>query len=144
MPPESTRTRPGRARVKSQPTVLIFDSKAQHARKRAPIAKKSRPCPSSFAFIISQDDKLNDDDRRLVKTHAMQHVLEKKQRSAITIDTLSDYHALENEPLEHTFTPGSTPSNESSTSSPQAPPSNLIIFPIETQPYMLRLIHNCA
>ena len=145
MPPESTHG--ARAKAKIQPTILIFDSKPQPAQRRGSRAKRPRSAAfaPSFAFIhVSQDDKENEDDRRLIKTHAMQYVLSKKQRVTGKLEPLSEYSALDNEQPEDIYAPGSAETTGSAGSSPHAPPSNLITFPIQTQPYMLRLIHNCT
>lgn len=137
-------TPPDRAEAKIRPTILIFDSKPQHAQRRVSKVKKPTSAAPSFAFIqISQAEKVNEDERRIIKTHAMQHVLYRKQGLTGKLKSLSKHVAYESGPFEKSDAHGSTGLNGSIRSNPQAPPSNLLTFPIQTQPYMLRLLHNC-
>jgi hypothetical protein len=120
-----------------QPVVVVFDSKPRYPRQKH--AKKSRK-PSTdasgktFVFVnVSRPGKADEESRRLVKTHAMQDVLRRQSGSCSKLEVMS---------LKRLCLPQESP--QFVDSSPQAPPPHLFIFPIQTEPYMLRLIHDCA
>jgi hypothetical protein len=126
-----------RTSCKIQPVVMIFDSKPRHPRhKHAKKPKKPSAAASgkTFAFVnVSHPGKADEESRRLVKTHVMQDVLRRKSGDCSQ--------------LELKFPKSlclSQDSRRSVESSPQAPPSYLLTFPIQTEPYMLKLVHDCA
>lgn len=132
--------------AKVQPMIMVFDSKARHRQKRRPKLKKPKTIASApaFAFInVSQLGEEDEDSRRLIKTHVMQNVLRRaeKQEAKSNPDTPPESSMPENEFFKRTCVRQTTQSMENL---PQAPVSNLIVFPVQVQPYMLRLIHNCA
>lgn len=135
-----------------QPVMIVFDSRIQnHQKRHSKIRrkpKKKRPAVSqpAFAFINSSKPEKNDEvSRRLIKTHVMQNVLRRveKQKVDPQIETHMDSGLVfqEEGSLECIYDHQNTRWMERS---PQAPLSNLIAYPIKTQPYMRRLIHNCA
>lgn len=122
---------------KTQPVIMVFDSKPRYLRQNQ--SKKSMKSSAAaskktFAFInISRTGKPDEESRRLVKTHAMQDVLRRKSG--------------ESSKLAAKFPKSlciSQDSPRSMESSPQAPPSCLLAFPIPTEPYMLKLVHDCV
>jgi hypothetical protein len=126
-----------RASCKIQPVVMIFDSKPRHPRQKH--AKKPRK-PSAaasgktFAFVnISGPGKADEESRRLVKTHAMQDVLRRKPGDCPKLEARSPKSLCLSQDFPRFVE-----------SSPQAPPSYLLTFPIQTEPYMLKLVHDCA
>lgn len=132
------------AKVQPEPMIMVFDSKARHRQKRRPKLKKPKPktiaSAPAFAFInVSQPDEEDEDARRLIKTHVMQNVLRRAEKSKP--DALSELSMPEIESFKRICVRQTTQSMENL---PQAPASNLIVFPVQVQPYMLRLIHNCA
>lgn len=125
-----------RASRKIQPVVMIFDSKPRHSRQK--YAKKPRKSSTAsgktFAFVnISRPGKADEESRRLVKTHVMQDVLRQKSDDCPKLDVKS--------PTSSCLSQDSPRSMESS---PRAPPSYLLVFPFQTEPYMLKLVHDCA
>jgi hypothetical protein len=136
---EASRSQISGARVncKIEPVVMIFDSKPRELR---PKHAKDRKMPSgaasakTFAFVnTSQPGKTDEESRRLVKTHVMQDVLRRKSGGCSKQETR--------------FFPGlclSQDSPQCAGNSPRAPPSCFLIFPIQTEAYMLKLIHDCA
>jgi hypothetical protein len=126
-----------KASCKIQPVVMIFDSKPRHPRQKNDKKPRKPPTAASgktFAFVnISRPGKANEESRRLVKTHVMQGVLRQKSGDCSKLDRKSSKSLC----LSQDFT-------RSVESSPQAPPSYLLTFPIETEPYMLKLIHDCT
>ena len=128
-----------RASCKIQPVVMIFDSKPRPPPQK--YAKKPRGLSTAtsektFAFVnISRPGKADEESRRLVKTHVMQDVLRRKS---------GDCSRLEVTPPKSLCFPHSQDSQRSAENSPQAPPSYLLTFPIQTEPYMLQLVHDCA
>lgn len=137
--------RRGLRNAKVQPMIMVFDSKARQQKPRSkPKKPKTIAYAPVFAFInVSRPGAEDEDSRRLIKTHVMQDVL----RRAETQEAKNKPHlptelsVLENEPLRRIYVRQTTPSTDDL---PQAPPSNLVVFPVEAQPYMRRLIHNCT
>jgi hypothetical protein len=125
-----------RASLKIQPVVMIFDSRPRNTRQKH-AEKPRRPFTASgktFAFVnISRPGKADEENRRLVKTHVMQDVLRQKSGNCSKLEVKS--------PTSSCLSQDSPRSMESS---PQAPPSCLLIFPFQTEPYMLKLVHDCA
>ncbi|KAH5865662.1 hypothetical protein HBI92_115920 [Parastagonospora nodorum] len=125
-----------RANLKIQPVIMIFDSRPRNTRQKH--AKKSRKSSTAsgktFAFVnISRPGKVDEESRRLVKTHVMQDVLRQKSGDCSKLEVMSP---TSSDLLQH--------SPRSMESSPQAPPSYLLIFPFQTEPYMLKLVHDYA
>jgi hypothetical protein len=115
---------------------MIFDSKPRHARQepKKPPKNCSAASKKTFAFVnTSHPVKADEESRRLVKMHVMQEVLRQK---------LLDRSKLENEPskrLCHSRDPSLFKGI-----SPEAPLSYLFPYPIQTEPYMLKLVHDCT
>jgi hypothetical protein len=128
-----------RVSCKIQPVVMIFDSKPRHPhQKHAKKPRKSHVAASGkrFAFVnISRPGEVDEVSRRLVKTHVMQDVLRLKSGNC---------SKLEAESSESLCLPRDPWFSRSTENSPQAPPSYLFVFPIRTEPYMLKLVHDCA
>lgn len=126
-----------RTHRKVQPVVMIFDSKPRYPRKKHAKKPKTSCTTTSgkaFAFVhTSRPGKADEESRRLVKTHVMQDVLRRKSGGCSKLEVGS--------PTSLCLCPDSL---RSKGGSPQAPPSYLLIFPIQTEPYMLRLVHDCA
>lgn len=132
--------------TKVQPMMIIFDSKPRQRQKRRPKLKKLKTMASApvFTFIkVSRPDEDDEDSRRRIKTHVMQNVLRRaeKQEAKSKPDTPSDLSIPENESIGGICVRQRAQSMQNS---PRAPPSNLIPFPVQVQPYMRKLIHNCA
>ncbi len=132
--------------AKIQPMVMVFDSKARHRRKHRPKLKKPKTTlsPPAFTFInVSHPDEDNEDCRRLIKTHVMQSVLRRAEKlEARSMPNIhSELSMPEDEPSKNIHVQSTTWSMENS---PRAPPSSLIVFPVQMQPYMPRLLINCA
>lgn len=129
-----------------RPVVIVFDSNSRHRHKRRPKLKMARAIasPQTFAFInISQPDREDEDSRRLIKTHVMQNFLQRaeKQNTRSKVVTVFELSTPKDDSLKSIC---ACPAFRSTENSPQAPPSNLIILPIQMQPYMLKSMHDCA
>lgn len=119
-----------RAGCEVRPVTMIFDSKARAPRQR-PVRISMKPSAAAtgqkFAFVnTSGPPKADEESSRLVKTHVMQEVLRREgHRKRKT--KLSDRCDL-----------------AIKLPAPRPPPSDLRVFPIETEPYMLKLVQHCA
>lgn len=120
----------------AEPVIIVFDSRSQKQRRKhdRKYAKLPTTLPTkSFAFINTSDMHGQDEDsRRLIKTHAMQDVLRRRSQKLSRPQMESE----DNSVAAQDATPISR-------SSPHAPLSSCLIFPIKTEPYMHKLIHNC-
>ncbi|PVI00753.1 hypothetical protein DM02DRAFT_526291, partial [Periconia macrospinosa] len=83
---------------------------------------------------VSHPGKVDEESRRLVKTHVMQDFLCSK--------SVGCFKDVEVKPLKGLCLIEGTPWPVGN--SPQAPPSFFLTFPIQTEPYMLKLVHDCA
>lgn len=135
--PSHTPTLPASARI--QPVVMIFDSKPRESRKKRvkkPKIGSATASGKTFAFVnISRPGKADEESRRLVKTHVMQDVLRQKSRDCST------FKAKSQESMSLCL---AQTSHRSVGSLPQVPPSYHPTFPIQTEPYMFKLVHDCA
>ncbi|KAH7378439.1 hypothetical protein DE146DRAFT_626470 [Phaeosphaeria sp. MPI-PUGE-AT-0046c] len=125
-----------RASCKIRPVVMIFNSKPRHPSQNTKKPRKLHATApgKAFAFVnTSRPGKADEETRRLVKTHVMQNVLRRKSQgfSKLEVNFLPSLCLSENSP-------------QPIRSSPQAPPSYLLTFPIHTEPYMLKMVHDCA
>lgn len=126
-----------RPKGKIKPIVMIFDSKPRHARQKnakKPPKNYSAASKKTFAFVnTSHPVEADEESRRLVKTHVMQEVLRQK---------LLDRSKLEKEPTKRLCYPRDPPLFR--VILPEAPLSYLFTYPIQTEPYMLKLVHDCT
>jgi hypothetical protein len=126
-----------RASCKIPPVVVIFDSEPRHQRQKnanKPRKPSAAASGKTFAFVnISRPGKADEESRRLVKTHMMQDMLRRKA---------GDYSKLRVKSPKSLCVSQDSP--RSVESSAQGPPSYLLIFPIQTEPYMFKLVHDCA
>ena len=129
-----------------RPVMIVFDTKLRSRQNRRPKLRKPMMAspPPRFAFIhVSHPEDQDENCRRLIKTHVMHNV----QRQAKTLRAEGRAHAaieiplLENESFRETRV-----CHEASRikHSLRAPPLRNIIFPIQMQPYMLKLLYECA
>lgn len=126
-----------RANCKIQPVVMIFDSKPRELRQKRAKDRQMLSRTASvktFAFVnTSQPGKPDKESRRLVKTHVMQDVLRRKSGASSKLET--EY------PTNSSLFQDSPCSTAGSL---RAPPSYLQDYPIRTEPYMLKLVHDCV
>lgn len=126
-----------RGSSRAQPIVIIFDSKPH--RQRQKLTKKTRKefavgSGKTFAFVnISRPGNADEESRRLVKTHVMQDVLRRKSSHQFNPEVKFPERLY----ISQDF-------SRSMEGRPQALPSYRFIFPVHTEPYMLKLFHECA
>ncbi|CAI6335554.1 unnamed protein product [Periconia digitata] len=122
------------ASSKVQSMVMVFGSKPRKLRHKYTKTTTAARSKKTFAFVnISRPGEADEESRRLVKTHVMEDFLRRKRDDCSTVEIKCAY----------TLRPTQN-STQSVISSPQAPPSHLLTFPIPIEPYMLRLIHQYA
>ena len=120
--------------LKPQPLVIVFNSKPRKLCRKHPGRPQTPsriPLKKTFAFVnLSRPGPTDEESRRLVKTHAMQDVLRRQLRKEACSSKNSPSHFQ-------------TSSQGSVVPSPRPPPSSLLTFPIQTEPYMFQLLHDC-
>jgi len=134
----------GRLRdVNDQPMIMIFNSKPRRPRtSRGSHSVKRKPRtaePQSFAFInVTRPDKKDEDARKLIRTHVMQDLHRRESQKPSSGSSKKRQTSSGNSP---------PPQNILTLAIPPQPPADgpaVIRFPIQMQPYMHRLIHQCA
>ena len=130
----------------ARPVMIVFDTKSRSRQKRRSKLRKpmTTSAPQRFAFIsVSHPQNQDEDCRRLIKTHVMQHV--QRQAEAIRAKSAAEV-AIEVSTLEdqsfselHVCREGGRISDP-----PRALLANVIDFPIQMRPYMLQLLHKCG
>jgi hypothetical protein len=131
---------------RSLPIVVVFDSKSRPGRGRHITLNKPRKTTSrpEFVFInVSYPGQSDEDSRRLVKTHVMRNVLQRAEEQEATNkeNTTCAVFTRQNEKPQNIYDHTAPWAN---LTSPPVALSNIIYFPVEMQPYMPDLLHNCT
>ena len=135
--------------VNGHAMIMIFNSKAR-------LPKTSRRCFSSkekliavgrrsFAFInVTKPDEADEDARKVIRTHVMQDL---RQRERQKSSSRSKMLSLAANKWKTSYGKKSPAQNTLSLSVPSHPSTDgpaFVGFPVKMQPYMRRLIYQCA
>jgi hypothetical protein len=141
----------GRLRdVNGQPMIVVFPSKPRRpraARKSGSAKDKARTARAqSFTFInVTKPDEEDENSRQLIRTHVMKDFrarAREKQKSGSGLNALPQ---ASNERQACLGNDGSAQDDASRTPALPAPAAgpDPAVFPVQMQPYMRRLIHQC-
>jgi len=140
-PLDIVRDKQGRLRdVNDQPMIMIFDSKPRTSRRSHSAKTKTKSAVSqSFAFInVTKPSEEDEDARKLIRTHVMRdRNRQGRQKSTSASSTRSPTLAGNDIPYE--FYPPLVIPSQASALGPA-----FVDFPIQMQPYMHRLLHQCT
>lgn len=141
----------GRLRdVNGQPMIVVFPSKPRRpraARKSGSARDEARTTQAqSFAFInVTRPDKEDEDSRQLIRTHVMKDFRARargKQKSGSCLNVLPQGSNERQAFPENDGSARDDALHPPALPAPTAGPDPAV-FPVQMQPYMRRLIHQC-